>query len=336
MASYPTYQKLDNVTVQPTTTKVLGDSDYMQKAIAQYDPSYNMKVQGMQNTLRNNLSNLENTKGTIDANYDSAVATQNLNNQQAKNNLNNDSLNRGLGRSSIVTSGLASADLTNNRLLAAIQANKTNSLNQLALQQANTSADEQNQENTMSANRLNDLQSLSDKLKDTDINRYDSELAANRNFYMQQLGYNQGVDQLNNTNFWKNQDQDNWQKTFDNNNYWKGIEQSNWQKTFDQNQTNADRNYGLEKDKFNYDVKSGDRNYDLQKASLNNSQASVNKRVSDAATEVYNNIYGANSKEGALENLYNNKSRILAQMTQAGMSALDAMAFYNGMLKDLK
>ena len=342
-----TYQGLQNVALQNPNTKVLSDSEYAAKALSQYTPGYNMKVQGMQNTLRNNLSNLENTKGTIDANYDKAVATQNLNNQGIKNNLNNDSLARGLGRSSIVTSGLGSADLANNRALGGIMGEKTTALNNVALQQANATADEQNTENTMAANKLDETQTLADKLKQTDLSNYYNELSSNRNFYMQQLGYNNTVNQMNDANYWKGQDQSNWQKSFDNSNYWKGVDQSNWNKTFDFNQSNADRNFGLENKKFNYSVTSGDRNYNLdktnadrnyglQKQTVDNSKESVNKRISDAATEVYNNIYGASSKEDALTNLYSNKARVLAQMTQAGMSASDAMAFYTGMVKDLK
>lgn len=245
MAGYTTYTGLSNVTLQNPLTKVLSDSEYKTKAQNQYDPSYNLKVTGLRNTLTNNLSNLENSKGTIVANYDKSAASQNLNNRITKNNLNNDALNRGLGRSSIVTSGLAQADIINNKALAGIQADKIAAMNNVALQQANASSEEQNQENTMAANRLDDIQALSDKLKNADLDRYNSELAANRNYYMQQLNYNNAVGQLNDTNYWKGIEQNNWQKTFDNSNYWKGVEQGNWQQEFNLNKANSQFNNDL-------------------------------------------------------------------------------------------
>lgn len=336
MAGYTTYSGLSNVALQNPLTKVLPDSGYATKAQNQYDPSYKLKVTGLQNTLANNLSNLESSKGTIVANYDKSAANQNLNNLQAKNNLNNDALNRGLGRSSIVTSGLAQADVINNRALAGIQGDRATALNNLALQQANANMDEQNQENTMAANRLDDLQALADKLKDKDLDRYDSELANNRNYYMQQLNYNNAVGQLNDNNYWKNNDQQNWQKNFDNNNYWKGVGQSNWRQEFNLNKSNSDFNNNLNLKKFNLDSSNSQFANNLNLKNYNTSQGAVNAKISNAATDVYSRIYGQfNNSKDALSYLQSNKARVIGEMTQAGMTPNDAMNYYIAMSKDL-
>ncbi|AZV56085.1 hypothetical protein [Clostridium sp. AWRP] len=318
MAGYTTYSGLSNVALQNPLTKVLPDSGYAAKAQSQYDPSYNLKVTGLQNTLANNLSNLENSKGQIVANYDKSVASQNLNNELSKNNLNNDALNRGLGRSSIVTSGLAQADVINNRALAGIQGDKTTALNNVALQQANANMDEQNQQNTMAANRLDDLQALADKLKDKDLDRYDSELANNRNYYMQQLNYNNAVGQLND------------------NNYWKGVDQGNWQQQFNLNKSNSQFNNDLNLKKYNLDASNSAFANNLNEKNYNTSQGAVNAKISNAATDVYSRIYGQfNNSKDALSYLQSNKARVIGQMTQAGMTPNDAMNYYIAMSKDL-
>ncbi|MFL0197402.1 hypothetical protein ACJDU8_17805 [Clostridium sp. WILCCON 0269] len=335
MAGYTTYTGLGSVTLQNPLTRVLSDSEYQAKAQNQYDPSYNLKVTGLRNALTNNLSNLENSKGTIVANYDKSVANQNLNNKISKNNLNNDALNRGLGRSSIVTSGLAQADVINNRALAGIQTDKVAALNNLALQQANTSSEEQNQENTMAANRLDDLQALADKMKNTDLDRYDNELSNNRNFYMQQLNYNNQVGQLNDSNYWKGIDQSNWQKIFDNNNYWKGVEQGNWQQEFNLNKANSNFNNDLNLKKFNLDADNSQFNNNLNLKSYNTSANAINARISNAAADVFGSVYDASSNKKSLANLTGSRARILTELSNAGMSYAEALDFYSKMYKSL-
>lgn len=71
--------------------------------------------------------------------------------------------------------------------------------------------------------------------------------------------------------------------------------------------------------------------------SYNTSQAAVNSKISDAATDVYSRIYGQfNSNKDALDYLRSNKGRVVAQMTQAGMTPNDAMNYYLAMEADLK
>lgn len=399
--NYPTYQGLQNVSLENPETSVLSDGEYSTKAQNQYDPAYNLKVQGLQNTLQNNLSTLENSKAGIAANYNKSMVNQNLQNTVSKNNINNDALARGLGRSSIVTSGLSQADVINNKALGNIQSDQTNAMNGVNTQQANTGIDEQNQENTLASNRLSDISALSDKLKNDDITRHDSELAANRNYYMQQLNYNNNVNQMNNQNYWNGQNE------LDSN-YWKNndfmdkqqqenVAQNEWTQQFgldtkkeadtydlglknwqlgvtheghyfdlgkEANATNrlkvnndftlgtesnainsrkVDNDYSLGKQsndinqqKVNNDYSLGQGTLDLNKSNANNSQASVNNRISQASADVYSRIYGQfNNNADALDYLRSNKAKVLQQMTSAGMSASDAMSYYNGMAKDL-
>lgn len=142
--------------------------DYRTLALQQLDPSYNAKIQALKNATASQLQNLEQSKGGINQNYDLQVDNQNLNNTKGKNNYSNSMLGRGLGRSSIVGTGLAEQDQVNNRFINQINSARTGALNnidqQKSLIQNNTDASI----GQMQGDKESELATLMRQLEDRD------------------------------------------------------------------------------------------------------------------------------------------------------------------------
>lgn len=75
-------------------------NDFTQQATNKYDVQYNQMVTNLQNRVNNIVSNLESTIDRTKVNYDDA-------NTKAQQNYSNQTLSRGVGRSSIATTGLS-------------------------------------------------------------------------------------------------------------------------------------------------------------------------------------------------------------------------------------
>lgn len=102
---------------------------YIDEANDTYSGQYDAKRKALENALNSNINNLNVSKGGINSNYDGQVKNQNLQNTLGKNNFSNSMLGRGLGRSTIATSGLAGLDTTNARVVNDINTNRTSALN---------------------------------------------------------------------------------------------------------------------------------------------------------------------------------------------------------------
>lgn len=158
--------------------------DYKQAATNQYDPAYQARVTGLKNALASNLLSLESSKTGINSNYDTSVASSNLNNTRGKNNLSNTMLGRGLGTSSIVTSGLAEQDQINSRQVGQINKARLGDLNNVDAQKALLNQNTTNDLNTMAGTRLSEIQALADRLQQVDV----TNEFTNRGLEMQQQG----------------------------------------------------------------------------------------------------------------------------------------------------
>lgn len=97
--------------VNPNTgqdVQKVNDLDYYkQQAINQYDPIYNNKVTNLKNQLAQNIASLQNSKIGINRNYDNQINKNNNYIKGTQNQISNMTLGRGLGRSTIATSGIA-------------------------------------------------------------------------------------------------------------------------------------------------------------------------------------------------------------------------------------
>ena len=141
-------------------------ADYRKQAQQEYDVSYNQKVQALKNQLAQNQLTLDQQKGGINANFDTQVANQNLNNKKSKNNLSNAMLGRGLANSSIAVSGLGEADQINNRLVGQINTNRTGALNDIEQQKALLAQGLQGTLASMDADRESAISALARQLED--------------------------------------------------------------------------------------------------------------------------------------------------------------------------
>lgn len=145
--------------------------NYRQTATKQYQPQHNQKVNAVNNQLNTTVNGLEQSRGGINQNYDTQVEKQNLMNTLAKNNYNNQMLGRGIGKSSIATSGMAGMDDSNSRKVGYINMDRTNSLNNV---DSNIALARQNASNTISqleADRLAYIDKLAYELEDRDFDK---------------------------------------------------------------------------------------------------------------------------------------------------------------------
>lgn len=113
--------------------------DYKKQAKDELQPQTNAQIEQMKQDLASKLagyntqkSNLKNSYGsqvnTLNTNYKMQSDNQNLNNTLTKNNYNNNTSARGLGRSTVYTSGIAGLDDKNTRVLGQIDTAKNNDL----------------------------------------------------------------------------------------------------------------------------------------------------------------------------------------------------------------
>jgi hypothetical protein len=142
-------------------------ADFNTQATNQYTPAYNEKVNALKASLAQNLAALEGQKAGINQNYDTQVTSQNINNRQAKNNLSNTMLGRGLGRSSIVGTGLGEQDLINNRVINGINTYRNSALSNVDAQKVATETGVNNQVAGMTADLHTQIMNLAQSLYDS-------------------------------------------------------------------------------------------------------------------------------------------------------------------------
>lgn len=97
-------------------------------ANSELDPAYNTKVNALKNSLAASKLALNSQREGVNQNYDTQVTNQNINNEASKDNYSDITTSRGVGRSSIATTGLAEKDQINNRYVNAINQNRTGAL----------------------------------------------------------------------------------------------------------------------------------------------------------------------------------------------------------------
>jgi hypothetical protein len=143
----------------------LGNQYYTNQAASQVDSSYNQQVQNLKNSLANQLASYDSQKTGINSNYDMAVQKQNYNNAIGKNNYSNQTLGRGLGRSTIATTGLAGMDSGNKRQVGYIEQGRVNSLNDVDRMKTVAQNGYEDSVNAMSLDRQNKIAALANQLR---------------------------------------------------------------------------------------------------------------------------------------------------------------------------
>ena len=159
--------------------KFSSDKDYGQLGANMYKPIYDAKADAIRNRLNLDTQMLNTNTGKINRMYDQYVQAQHDMNEQAKSAYSNQTLNRGLGRSTIATTGMASMDVANQKQIASINESRA-----LALQDINSRiqalTENANQElSTLDANRLIEEQNLAWQLEDRDRQHWLQEAQLN-------------------------------------------------------------------------------------------------------------------------------------------------------------
>lgn len=134
--------------------------EYRKRAIELYDPSYNAKVTSLNNSQNTQLTALDSQKGTVNQNFQQQEDDQNRSNAIDKVNYDNINTSRGLGRSTILTTGLASMDQKNDRLINQIKTSKNNALNAIEGEKTTLISNTQNSLNQLAGDRESALSAL--------------------------------------------------------------------------------------------------------------------------------------------------------------------------------
>lgn len=106
-------------------------SDYVNEAKNQLQGTYDQIKNEATNKYNNSINNYNNQYTETGANFDKQVETNKNNGMMNQNQYNNNTLSRGLGRSSIATTGLAGIQNTTNKVEGELLAGKQNELNKI-------------------------------------------------------------------------------------------------------------------------------------------------------------------------------------------------------------
>lgn len=107
------------------------EKNYQQLGQDRYKPIFEAQQNALQNRLDSGVRDLEGNIAGVNTEYDRAVQKQQEMNQMAKQNYNAETLGRGMGRSTVATTGLASMDARNERVTGDINMDRANTINSI-------------------------------------------------------------------------------------------------------------------------------------------------------------------------------------------------------------
>ena len=159
--------------------KFSSDKDYGKLGSDMYKPVYDAKSDAIRNRLNLDTQMLNTNIGKTNRMYDQYVQQQHDMNEQAKNEYSNQTLNRGLGRSTIATTGMAGMDVANQKQVASLNESRALALQDLhgRIQALTENA---NQElSTLDSNRAIEERNLAWQLEDRDRQHWLQEAQLN-------------------------------------------------------------------------------------------------------------------------------------------------------------
>lgn len=110
------------------------DKKYLEEAKQMLSGGFeNQKVQ-LNNSFNQNTQSLEGQKGGVNQNFDNQLEQNAMNTTRSKNQYNNNSIARGLGRSTIATSGQAGIQDSGNRIANSVEEQRTGALGNIEAQ----------------------------------------------------------------------------------------------------------------------------------------------------------------------------------------------------------
>lgn len=111
--------------------KWASDKDYDQLGADRYQPIYDEQRQSLEQERDSNIRDLQNQIAGVDTTYDRNVESQQDLTKQAIQNYSNQTLGRGLGRSTIATTGMSGIQDSGDKQVANINTDRANVLNSI-------------------------------------------------------------------------------------------------------------------------------------------------------------------------------------------------------------
>jgi hypothetical protein len=207
-------QRLWGADSAATNAALSGYKDYQNLAEDIISPTYNYDVSAINNALNRKISSLNQSKQNVNQNYDTAVENQNRQNIFTQNNFSNQQGARGMGRSSITTTGLAGMDDTNNRIVANINNSRKQDLGNIDMDISNLQSATADELKGLELDKNRQLAStiMQMQQRDEDIAWRNKQYEDSQKQYTDEQNWRQKM--FDNENDWK-------QKEYDNSNYWK-------------------------------------------------------------------------------------------------------------------
>ena len=171
---------LQNLTFQPT-------KNYSQLGQNMYKPIYDAKTTAIRNRLNLDKQALSSQIDATDRMYDKQVQEQNRMTDTSKSNYSNETLNRGLGRSTIATTGLASMDMANQRMVNDINEVRNSALQNIHGRIQALSENAHAELSDLEGNRALEEQNLAWQLEDRDRGHWLQEAQINAPMYQDML-----------------------------------------------------------------------------------------------------------------------------------------------------
>ena len=166
---------------------------YNQQATQQYDPQYNAKVTAAKNALATTLNSLDASKTGINANYDTQINANNRGTVKNQNSYSNSTLGRGLGDSTIASTGITEQGLIGKRVNDETNMARTGDLNNIETQKALATSNEGNDLTTLAGDRSSAIATLARQLygEDWTRNYQQSQLDSDNAYKQKELEYQQ-------------------------------------------------------------------------------------------------------------------------------------------------
>ena len=115
------------------------DKAYLEEAKQMLAGSLENQNVQLQNSFSQNVQGLEGQKAGVNQNFDKQLEQNAINTTNAQNQYLNNSLARGLGRSTIATSGAAGIKDSGNRIANNVNTDRTNALDNIEAQKVKLS-----------------------------------------------------------------------------------------------------------------------------------------------------------------------------------------------------
>ena len=164
------------------------DRKYLEEAKQMLMGGYeNQKVQ-LNNSFNQNVQGLEGQKAGVNQNFDNQLQQNAMNTTRSKNQYNNNTIARGLGRSTVATSGMAGIQDQGNRIANQVNDQRTQALGNIESQK--TMLQQALQENLLGLQSKQESESLS-------LAQQLEALQHERDWQNQQFTYQQSQDKWN-------------------------------------------------------------------------------------------------------------------------------------------